>query len=488
MKKLFALLLTLPLLFVACKSGDDPTSSLANDPKLELLSASVMEFEAAGGEGEITYYLKKGSEAVDENNGLLSQPSPVRSETDVEWIEILNDESYYGVLKFRVAENTTGSERSGKIKVAYYAESFNVTIKQSATSETPENPENPENPEVAFEGWAVVGSMTGNWDVKDAILMETIEGYYVARSVEIATSDSFKFAVDGTLQNSLGGNGQSAERDYKYPTTKYGSDIRVAEAGIYDLYLNEALDTYYVMSEGKTPAEANEVIAKGEDVWYVTGLGDAVRMHKSGVFMVATDLNISETGFKLYYGLTGATYGVSEDVVAEVGAEIAIVENGENNIKVAAEQNKSYSIFLNVEDGKVWVMPRGSKPDVLYTCNSAEGVWFDTHNFTLVLYADGIRITLDCNCVASQDNILPAVIYTVGGQDGNIINAELCQVANEDGKNIIVDGSVTIGHIEDGYSIYVDVVTEKRIRVRAEYNGAVKSIGGMGASITNPEK
>jgi hypothetical protein len=357
--------------------------------------------------------------------------------------------------------------------------SFDVTINQAAATVAPAP---------SLEGWYVVGSMTNNWDVTAGIAMEQIEGYFVARGVEVATTDSFKFVKDGSMQNSFGGNGQVAESDYKYSASKYGSDIRVKEAGVYDLYINEACDAYYVMNKGKHPSEAYEEIAKGEDVWYVTGLGDAVRMHKSGVFMVATDLNISEAGFKLYYGLTGTTYGVSEDVVAEVGAEIAIVENGENNIKVAAEQNKSYSIFLNVEDGKVWVMPRGSKPDVLYTCNSAEGVWFDTQNFTLVLYADGIRITLDCNCVASQDNIIPAVTYTVGGQDGNIINAELCQVANEDGKNIIVDGSVTIGHIEDGYSIYVDVVTEKRLRVRAEYNGAVKSIGGMGASITNPEK
>lgn len=476
MKRFFTLFFALPLLFVACNKQ---TETPGQESVLELTSEATMEFEAEGGTGEITYNLIKGDGSLDGELGITGQISPIVITTEQDWITIIDSESIFGTIKFEVAENTAEEQRTGYITGKYSTKSFTVTINQAASAGTPEQ---------AFEGWAVVGSFTNNWDVNAAIGMEAIEGYYVARGVEIAATDSFKFAKDGTLQNSLGGNGQAAERDYKYPTSKYGSDIRVAEAGVYDLYLNEATNAYYVMSEGKTPAEAYEEIAKGEDVWYVTGLGDAVRMHKSGVFMVASDLNISEAGFKLYYGLTGATYGVSEDVVAEVGAEIAIVENGENNIKVTAEQNKSYSIFLNVEDGKVWVMPRGSKPDVLYTCNSAEGVWFDTQNFTLVLYADGIRITLDCNCVASQNNIIPAVTYTVGGQDGNIINAKLCQVANEDGKNIIVDGSVTIGHIEDGYSIYVDVVTEKRLRVRAEYNGAVKSIAGMGAPITNPGK
>ena len=477
MKKLFALLLLFPLFVVGCNDdkGNGPSKF---EPSLELTSAEVMDFAAEGGKGEITYTLKKVSTPGGEAD-VVDKVSPVGIRTAQDWITILYDESIYGVVKFLVAENTSEEQRKGVITVVYSEMSFDVAINQAATTVAPAP---------SLEGWYVVGSMTNNWDVTAGIAMEQIEGYFVARGVEVATTDSFKFVKDGSLQNSFGGNGQVAESDYKYSASKYGSDIRVKEAGVYDLYINEACDAYYVMNEGKHPSEAYEEIAKGEDVWYVTGLGDAVRMHKSGVFMVATDLNISETGFKLYYGLTGTTYGVSEDVVAEVGAEIAIVENGENNIKVAAEQNKSYSIFLNVEDGKVWVMPRGSKPDVLYTCNSAEGVWFDTQNFTLVLYADGIRITLDCNCVASQDNIIPAVTYTVGGQDGNIINAELCQVANEDGKNIIVDGSVTIGHIEDGYSIYVDVVTEKRLRVRAEYNGAVKSIGGMGASITNPKK
>lgn len=475
MKKLFSLLLALPLLFVACHKGSD-TPTIINEPSLELTSDATMNFEAEGGIGEITYYLTKGNDAIGDELNPDGNLSPVSIEASADWITIHRTECYNGYIKFSVAENSDEA-REATIAISYKTKSIEVMVMQAAPSETPE-----------IKGWTVVGSMTNNWDTASGIQMESIEGYYAACGVELSTTDSFKFVLDGALATALGGNGMPAEKNYKYDAVKYGSDIRVKEAGVYDLYINEACDAYYVMNEGKHPSEAYEEIAKGEDVWYVTGLGDAVRMHKSGVFMVATDLNISEAGFKLYYGLTGATYGVSEDVVAEVGAEIAIVENGENNIKVTAEQNKSYSIFLNVEDGKVWVMPRGSKPDVLYTCNSVEGVWFDTQNFTLVLYADGIRITLDCNCVASQDNIIPAVTYTVGGQDGNIINAELCQVANEDGKNIIVDGSVTIGHIEDGYSIYVDVVTEKRLRVRAEYNGAVKSIGGMGASITNPKK
>jgi hypothetical protein len=287
----------------------------------------------------------------------------------------------------------------------------------------------------------------------------------------------------------LGGNGKAAERDYKYPIAKYGSDIRVAEAGVYDLYLNEAADTYYVMSEGKTPAEANEEIAQGEDIWYVTGLGETQRMRKSGIFQSITSVELDEDGFKLYHSLNNLTYGAAEDSTAEIGEEIAVSSDAEASIKVEAESNKLYDIYFSVEMSKLWVMPRGSKPDVLHTCNYAEGVWFTTKNFMISLKADGMRITLDCDSAVNHENaIIPEATYSVGGENGYVINVEGCEIANEDGKNQIYSGSVTITHLEEGYDIYVDVVTIKQHRIRAQYTGKVSSNQFMGGPVTNPEK
>ena len=480
MKKLFALLLALPLLMTACdNTGDTPTPN--EGPSLELTSASTMDFEAEGGTGEITYNLVKANDTSKDESNVSDRTSPIYTSTDQEWITILEEESIYGVVKFEVAENTASEERSGSITGKYYGITFTVTINQAAAVV--------DTPVVAFEGWAVVGSMTNNWDVEAAICMETIEGYYVARGVEVAATDSFKFAKDGTLQNSLGGNGQAAERDYKYPIAKYGSDIRVKEAGKYDLYLNEALDTYYVMSEGKLPSEANEVIAQGEDIWYVTGLGETQRMRKSGIFQSITSVELDEDGFKLYHSLNNLTYGVAEDSTAEIGEEIAVSSDAEASIKVEAESNKLYDIYFSVEMSKLWVMPRGSKPDVLHTCNYAEGVWFTTKNFMISLKADGIRITLDCDSAVNHENaIIPEATYSVGGENGYVINVEGCEIANEDGKNQIYSGSVTITHLEEGYDIYVDVVTIKQHRIRAQYTGNVSSNQFMGGPVTNPGK
>lgn len=477
MKRFFTLFFALPLLFVACNKQ---TETPGQEPVLELTSEATMEFEAEGGKGEITYNLIKGDGSLDGELGITGQISPIVITTEQDWITIIDSESIFGTIKFEIAENTTDEQRTGYITGEYSTKSFTVTINQAASAGTPEQ---------AFEGWAVVGSFTNNWDVNAAIVMEAIEGYYVARGVEIAATDSFKFAKDGTLQNSLGGNGKAAERDYKYPTSKYGSDIRVAEAGVYDLYLNEATDAYYVMSEGKTPAEANEEIAQGEDIWYVTGLGETQRMRKSGIFQSITSVELDEDGFKLYHSLNNLTYGAAEDSTAEVGEEIAVSSDAEASIKVEAESNKLYDIYFSVEMSKLWVMPRGSKPDVLHTCNYAEGVWFTTKNFMISLKSDGVRITLDCDSAVDHENaIIPEATYSVDGENGYVINVEGCEIANEDGKNPIYSGSVTITHLEEGYDIYVDVVTIKQHRIRAQYTGKVSSNQFMGGAVTNPEK
>ena len=480
MKKLFTLFFALPLLFVACDENPETPKPTPNEPTLELTSEATMEFDAEGGKGEITYNLIKGDGSLDGELGITGQTSSIVITTEQNWITIIDSESILGTIKFEVAENTAEEQRIGYITGKYSTKSFTVTINQAATVV--------DTPVAAFEGWAVVGSFTNNWDVKSAICMETIDGYYVARGVEISTEDSFKFAKDGTMQNSLGGNGQPAERDYKYPIAKYGSDIRVAEAGVYDLYLNEATDAYYVMSEGKTPAEANEEIAQGKDIWYVKSLGESVQLRKSGIFLSATSVQLSKEGFTLYYSLTDTTYGVVDAAVVEVGTEIAIAET-ENAIKANVEEGKLYDIYFLVEESKLWVMPRGGKPVVMSICNYAEGVWFDSKNFLLYLEAEGVRLTLDLNsAVASENAIIPAATYTVDGEDGNVINAPLCEIASNDGKSPVVSGSVTISHIDGGYDILIDVVNIQQHRTLASYSGPIKSNPYMGGPITNPEK
>jgi hypothetical protein len=242
------------------------------------------------------------------------------------------------------------------------------------------------------------------------------------------------------------------------------------------------------MGEGNDPDDANEVITPGEDIWYVTGLGESQRMRAYGLYQVLSNVSIDEDGFKLYHSLSGKNYGAKADATVELGEEIAIEADSENNIKARIEADKTYDIYLSVEHSKVWVMPRGSKPDVVIECDKAEGVWFTTKNFMIMLQGNGIRVALDCDsAIDHEDAIIPAATYSVDGEDGYIINAEMCEVANEDGKQPVISGTLTISHIEDGYDVYIDVYTSTQRHIRAHFNGAVSSNQYMGGSITNPK-
>ena len=475
MKKLFSLLLALPLLFVACHKGSD-TPTIINEPSLELTSDATMNFEAEGGIGEITYYLTKGNDAIDDELNPDGTLSPVSIEASANWITIHRTECYNGFIKFSVAENSDEA-REATITISYKTKSIEVMVMQAAPSETPE-----------IKGWAVVGSMTNNWDTASGIEMESIEGYYAACGVELSTTDSFKFVLDGALATALGGNGMPAEKNYKYDAVKYGSDIRVSEAGRYDLYINTAADTYYVMEEGKSPVEAFENVKPGEDVWYITGLGEEIRLRKSGIFLSATSVNIDEDGFKLRNTLTGE-YGAKSDAVAEIDDEIELVAESEYNIKVNVEPNKNYDIYFSAESNRMWVTPRGGKPNVLHEAKYAEGVWFNVMNFMITLQCEGLNIYLDCNAPeASSDGMILEGTYAVDGEDGYVINVEGSEVHNESGKNPLNSGSVTIKHISGGYEIMVDIVTIKQHRIRAHWSGYVASNQYMGGPIQNPEK
>ena len=476
MKLFLKLLFALPLLFVACNTPSDEPVDTPKEPKLELLSESLVQVGSEAGEYTILYSIEKGDEATDNDMAITSS-------TDASWITIEDDRSTQGELLFSVEENESIEVRSGTITLSYSSCSVEVSVKQEAAKR---------DEPTGVKGWAVVGTMTNNWDVNSAIAMEEIDGYYAACGVEISSSDSFKFILDGSMQNCLCGNGQAAERDYKYPTQKYGSDLRVKESGRYDLYINKTLTNYYVMSEGKSPAEAHEVVAPGEDAWYVSGIGEEIRMHNAGVFVVASNLKLDADGFKIRNTLTGS-YGATADAEAEVGDEIAISADAENNIKVKYDADKTYDVYIKVDILTVWVVESRQLPNYLYECTGGEGAWFDGgKNFYLHLTGYGIAVTLDCMLNTSvSDYIIPETTFVVAYGDDcegiNYIIGEGSQVVNTDGKRAVVSGEVTIKHIDGEYDITVDVVNLVQHRVRAHYRGGlVKS--AIGYDIVLPNK
>lgn len=114
MKKFFLLFALCAFAFAACEK----TSVETPKGKLTLTSKSVMNFEAAGGAGEITYAF------VEEE----TRANQVTAIAVVDWITdvTVGDNK----VTFNVASNN-GDERSATIKVEYGSDSFQVMISQA---------------------------------------------------------------------------------------------------------------------------------------------------------------------------------------------------------------------------------------------------------------------------------------------------------------------------------------------------------------------
>ena len=102
-KRLFYLLLALPLLFTACKETPEPTP--APKPELKLVSEATVAFEAEGGAGTIVYELKN---AV--------QGTVLTATEDAAWI---SDVTVGETVTYFVEANESEEARTATITLSY---------------------------------------------------------------------------------------------------------------------------------------------------------------------------------------------------------------------------------------------------------------------------------------------------------------------------------------------------------------------------------
>ena len=146
MKKLFYLLLCLPLAFAACEPVEEPTPEPqpeVKDPVLTLTSNATLNFAAEGGEGVITYTLEDAVEGT-----------TLSATCDAAWVtNVVAAEN----VTFTVAANTTEAERDAKVVVTYGKASFEVAVKQAGLE-----PEPTPEPGVEFVADMIVGEYYSN--------------------------------------------------------------------------------------------------------------------------------------------------------------------------------------------------------------------------------------------------------------------------------------------------------------------------------------
>lgn len=233
------------------------------------------------------------------------------------------------------------------------------------------------DPDPTLSEWYLVGTF-GNWDSAAGLQLTVLnEDYHVYYGLELGADAKFKF-LKGKVWGSpeVGANVASVE-----PNTiqaKGSSDIWVNTPGTYDVYLAADESKFYVMSEGKTPAEATEP-APVEVTYTLTGTlkgqnwNNAAaegRMAQEGDYYVVKNVELvwestlyggaEQVAIKVFETGTWNGYGAAEAGAKALNTEIAVSTSG-GNIELPVAEG-TYDVYFDKENEKVWVMQPGLKP------------------------------------------------------------------------------------------------------------------------------
>ena len=327
------------------------------EPKLEVDKATV---EVAATAGETSFNVTSNQNWV--------------ATADADWVSL---EPASGAasekavtVKVTAEDNETTAAREATVTVKAGDLSKTVKVKQVAAGETPA----PDHSE-----WALVGSFN-EWSEGSELYLSVLdEEYFVYYGFELAANDEFKFLKGGAWPpagTEIGGNGL-VEPNTIQPAG--GSNIKVTEAGKYDIYLAADLATFYVMSEGKLPSEAVEP-APVENQWSMMGCfvdnqwNTDVPMTKEGEWIVAKGAQFTELTFKIRaneswadatnIGLApGSANGEINTKVSVVTAEYSKANLGGDaaDIKLNGEAG-TYDVYFSYENLELYVMTPGLKP------------------------------------------------------------------------------------------------------------------------------
>lgn len=105
--------------------------------------------------------------------------------------------------------------------------------------------------------WGLIGSLAAcnNWSNNVKLYEEG--DYAVAKGVTFADNDQFKFRKGETWGTELVYEGVVSP-DAEYACAAGGGNSTISAGGVYDVYLALSLDKFYVMTPGKTPADAGQ--------------------------------------------------------------------------------------------------------------------------------------------------------------------------------------------------------------------------------------
>ena len=391
-------------------------------------------------------------------------------------------------VKVTAEDNTAKEARTAKVTVKAGELTKTVTVTQAAAGEEPE----PEKPVVEEKTYILVGDAVGGWNVDEngvvLTLDGTTDGYYVAKAVEVTGQKGMHFTKNSSWEGNVKGkHGLIAPNEIGEVG---GNDISLTESGTYDVYLTEALDKFYFMSDGKLPSEAVEHVeiavvwgvcgAYGNNNW---GNGDPdVVLAQEGEWYVAKNIEFTEVSFKVRGNNSWADdlkWGrEAEDTKCALNVAIPVSTCTDyKEANTGATDNPgiyiggagTYDVYFSPDKKEVWVMTPGYKPgddvpepdpvDVTYTLTgTVEGHYWDNNAAAGLMTLEG-----DYYVVKNISLLLDSTMQPDGTNPADYVKFKICETGTWNAYGVAAENAdvkyapnTEIPVVSGGSDIFVD--------------------------------
>ncbi|MBQ2844244.1 MAG: SusE domain-containing protein [Alistipes sp.] len=222
--------------------------------------------------------------------------------------------------------------------------------------------------------YGLVGVLNG-WSAPDVKFTDKGTGEHVLLGQALGASEGFKIRAnnewnDAENYGTLNGGIVAIDSEITLVNGGGSKDMMVEAAGTYDLYFYPADLKLYVMTPGKTPADAGEPVVPPtptETVYSVAGdfngWGETdMTDNGDGFFVLKNQAIVAGNGFKFKKNHSWADadcWGVDAATTVTIGEAISLIQPGAN---IPVSVDGTFDIYFNPTTATAYVMNAGEVP------------------------------------------------------------------------------------------------------------------------------
>lgn len=222
--------------------------------------------------------------------------------------------------------------------------------------------------------YGLVGVLNG-WSAPDVKFTDKGTGEHVLLGQALGASEGFKIRAnnewnDAENYGTLNGGIVAIDSEITLVNGGGSKDMMVEAAGTYDLYFYPADLKLYVMTPGKTPADAGEPVVPPtptETVYSVAGDFNGwsdvdMTDNGDGFFVLKNQAIVAGNGFKFKKNHSWADadcWGVDAATTVTIGEAISLIQPGAN---IPVSVDGTFDIYFNPTTATAYVMNAGEVP------------------------------------------------------------------------------------------------------------------------------